>query len=73
MFMLKRRIRVWELRLGKIRMPYPQWGIREWIFVVIIDKIDPPQRFLRGWAMRQDYCIRIAFGKCHLMVVLCDD
>jgi len=73
MFMLKRRIRVWELRLGKIRMPYPQWGIREWIFVVIIDKIDPPQRFLRGWAMSQHYCIRIAFGKCHLMVVLCDD
>lgn len=73
MFALKRRIKTWKLRLGKIRMPYPQWGIREWIFVILIDKLDPPQYFLRGWALYQDYRIGIAFGKYHLTVVLCDD
>ena len=73
MFSLKRRIKVWELKLGKIRMPYPQWGIREWIFVIIIDELDPPQRFIRAEALYQDYSLRIAFGKYHVMAVLCDD
>lgn len=72
-FFLRRRIKVWELHLGKIRMPYPQWGIREWVFAIIIDEIDPPLYFLHGWALRQDYCIAITFGKYRLMVVLCDD
>lgn len=73
MFILKRRVKVWELTLGKIRMPYPQWGIREWIFVILIDELNIPRYFLRGWSMRQDHCVSVAFGKYHLMVVLCDD
>ncbi len=73
MFILKRRIKTWELKLGKIRMPYPQWGIREWVFVILIDELTLPRRFLRAEALYQDYRVSIAFGKYHLQVVLCDD
>lgn len=73
MFMLKRRIKVWELRLGKIRMPYPQWGIREWTLSVVIDELCLPWYFLRGEALYQDYYIAVAFGKYHLIARLCDE
>jgi len=71
--LVKLRVKVWELKLGKIRMPYPQWGIREWIFVIIIDELDPPQCFLRAGAMDHWHSIGIAFGRYHLTMVLCDD
>lgn len=32
-------------------------GIREWTLVILIDELDPPQRFLRAETMHQDYYV----------------